>query len=165
MRWGSLWMAALIGCVVGSSVGTLSGLMNLWLQEKSTVDMQQPRMVFNEPDLLDQVADVIIEIESGGNCNAVGAAGEIGPMQISGIMLRDIHRITRGELDWNLNSIEDSKSIFRLYTQHYSPTASIETIVRRWNGGPKGERKAATLLYWQKFQAEWDRRHGSAQSY
>lgn len=48
---------------------------------------------------------------------------------------------------------ERSYAIWLTYSQHYTPGMDPELVARRWNGGPKGDRKNATLGYWKKVKS------------
>lgn len=76
-----------------------------------------------------------------------------GILQIHPIMVEDINRITGKDgpkftSDDRYNP-EKSRQMFRIYAQHYSAGADEQTIARRWNGGPRGDRRKATLKYWK----------------
>jgi len=97
----------------------------------------------------------IIAVESGGNPHAVGDGGAaVGILQIHPITVRDANRILRRDVytDADRRCPRKSIEIFGVITGHYSGRhgASMETIARRWNGGPRGETKRATETYWQK---------------
>jgi hypothetical protein len=47
---------------------------------------------------------------------------------------------------------DKSRAMFRTYSNHYSKDASDEVIARRWNSGPRGDRKKATEAYWKRVQ-------------
>ena len=96
-------------------------------------------------------------VESGGRAKAVGDGGKaVGILQIHPVVVDDVNRIL-GETKYGLQdrtSVVKSREMFWVYTQHYSKDASREVIARRWNGGPKGDKKEATAAYWRKVEAE-----------
>lgn len=97
--------------------------------------------------------DAIIQVESGGNPYAIGDNGyAVGILQIHPIMVRDVNRIV-GYDKYDLNDrydINKSKEMFWIYTNHYSKDETNEIIARRWNGGPRGDKKESTVQYWNK---------------
>jgi hypothetical protein len=99
----------------------------------------------------------LIHVESGGNADAIGDGGKaVGVLQIWPIMVRDCNRILklrRSKLRYTLKdrySRSRSIEMFKVWSSHYNKGASLEVIARRWNGGPKGDKKAATKKYWEK---------------
>ncbi len=94
-------------------------------------------------------------VESGGKADAVGDGGKaVGILQIQPVMVEDVNRIL-GEDRFTLADRLDaakSREIFKVYTDHYSAGRTDDVKARRWNGGPRGDRKAATLTYWHKVQ-------------
>ena len=95
----------------------------------------------------------IEHVESSGRADAVGDGGKaVGILQIHPVMVADCNRIV-GEDRWTLDDRKDavkSRAMFRTYSDHYSKDASDEVIARRWNSGPRGDRKKATEGYWNK---------------
>lgn len=111
-----------------------------------------------------ELITALIKIESGGDPQAVGDGGmAVGVLQIHPIMVTDVNRIIRQGGNFHKYTLDDrvspikSVSMFQIYTTHYSKGASDEVIARRWNGGPKGDTKSATLPYWVKVKAELSR--------
>ena len=98
-----------------------------------------------------QLVSAIIEVESGGDPRAV-SGDSVGILQIRPIMVDDVNRIL-GRRRYTLADRRDPRAsidMFWIYADHYSPGASRETIARRWNGGPTGDRKPHTADYWRK---------------
>lgn len=95
----------------------------------------------------------IEQVESSGNPSAIGDGGKaVGLLQIHPVMVTDCNRIV-GEQRWTMADRLDadkSRAMFRVYSGHYSRNASDEVVARRWNAGPKGELKAASVGYWNK---------------
>ena len=109
----------------------------------------------------DPVVNSVVEIESNGNVYAVGDNGRsVGPMQIQKIAVRDVNRIL-GEKRFSYDDrfcSEKSAEMFYIYTYYYTRydrlgrQRTLQDIVRVWNGGPNGYRKASTRKYWKKFK-------------
>lgn len=97
----------------------------------------------------------------------------VGPLQIWEVTAADANRIANltkrpkgattqsgeaplsGKATWSSadrNSLEASVEIFVVISMHYTPSADPELVCRRWNGGPTGEKKDATLAYWHRCQ-------------
>lgn len=94
-------------------------------------------------------------VESGGQSDAVGDAGEaIGIAQIHKVCVDDVNRI-KGRQEFTYGDrLDPQKSflMFQTYVLHYYPKGGPEQWARCWNGGPKGPSKQATLKYWVKVQ-------------
>lgn len=120
-----------------------------------TQPIEESESLQHEEDIQDLI-NAIIEVESGGNPRAIGDSGQaVGILQIWPITVKDANRI----LGDRIFSLEDrfdpykSIDIFLTITEHYSRNESFEVIARRWNGGPTGEKKAATKKYWEKVKS------------
>lgn len=102
-----------------------------------------------------RILPAIEHVESSGRADAVGDGGKaVGILQIHPIMVADVNRIV-GEERWTLDDRlcpDESRAMFRVYSNHYSKDASDEVVARRWNGGPRGDRRKATAPYWAKVQ-------------
>ena len=106
----------------------------------------------------------LIQVESGGNCNAVGDGGNsVGCLQIQVAVIQDVNRIYgRHYLPSDRHNKRKSEEICRLYLMHYGKNyerktgkkATPEVLSRCWNGGPMGWRKSATVKYWEKVKRE-----------
>lgn len=110
----------------------------------------------SEPTISDELISAIIMVESSGDDNAVGDGGKaVGAFQIWPIMVEDCNRIA-GEDRWTNDDRTDrakSRAMFLTYSRHYAKHHSDwsnEGIARRWNGGGRGHKKAATEKYWAK---------------
>ena len=99
----------------------------------------------------------IEQVESSRDPHAVGDNGQaVGILQIHPVMVEDCNRIV-GDDAWTLEDRKDpdkSRTMFRVYSNRYSKSATHEVVARRWNGGPKGDKKKATEHYWAKVQKE-----------
>lgn len=115
---------------------------------------------------LDEVMDVIEEMESGGDVNAIGDLGKAyGCLQIQAGCLEDFKR-WNPDGDTKALALHDlqgdagrliSRKIFTDYMQHYATkkrlgrAVTYEDMARIWNGGPNGWNKSATRGYGAKF--------------
>lgn len=116
----------------------------------------------------DALLEAIIATESGGRWDAVGDNGAaLGILQIHKIMVDDCNRIYQlryktGKQPFtykNRSNPSTSTQMFWLFTNHYTKIKQehpdwAETVARKWNGGPQGHKKAATLKYWQKVKTK-----------
>ena len=99
----------------------------------------------------------LIQVESGGDWTAVGAAGERGGLQITSICVADVNRIygTSYTPDDAFDP-EKAKHICELYLGYYcSPERlgrqpTLQDMARIWNKGPNGHRDPRSLPYWRK---------------
>jgi len=102
------------------------------------------------PDLNDLI-DALCIVESSNNPNAIGDGGQaVGILQIHPIMIRDVNRILGRDAYTLRDRLDPAKSrmICRVYLSHYGGT--VEEMARKWNGGPRGHTKQATVRYWEK---------------
>lgn len=110
-----------------------------------------------------EVIDIIEQMESGGDCNAMGDLGKAyGLLQIRQGALDDAN-LWMGE-KWRLKDmlgdegVERSKKVFEAYMARYATPARLGREVMAtdmagiWNGGPWGFRKTATRGYREKFR-------------
>tara|TARA_R100000951_G_scaffold109933_1_gene107557 strand:- start:430 stop:948 length:519 start_codon:yes stop_codon:yes gene_type:complete len=131
-----------------------------WQADPSAFAEQEPASVAlvaaetPPPPALDheRLYRALVEQESGGNPHAVGDGGRaVGVLQIHPIMVRDVNRIL-GYDRWTLQdrwSAAESRAMLEVYLGHYGAT-SYEEAARKWNGGPDGPSKEATVPYWEK---------------
>ena len=100
----------------------------------------------------------IRQVESHGNDKAVGDGGKaIGPYQIWHAYWKDATEFdkTLGGSYQDCYNPQYASKVVRAYMARYAPKgASLETLARIHNGGPKGHQKEATLAYWAKVQKE-----------
>lgn len=90
----------------------------------------------------------------------VGPNGELGPLQILPILVKDVNDFLINEIGYkkqHLYTLNDrldllkSIEIFMHYYYKYTwgtTEDNVETIARRWFGGPKGNICDYTLEYW-----------------
>lgn len=104
-----------------------------------------------------RLIDAIIRVESKGVDDAVGDGGlAVGCLQIHKVLVDDVNRIVGYNKYTYSDRLSRIKSVemFDIYTNHYSKGCSDEVKARRWNGGPKGDKKPATEKYWLKVKAQ-----------
>ena len=88
----------------------------------------------------DPVMDAIIQVESGGNPNAV-SGNSVGVMQITPILVEDCNQILERKKSKKRYSLADrysakkSKEMFLLIQSYYNPMNNVEKAIRLWNGG------------------------------
>jgi soluble lytic murein transglycosylase-like protein len=100
----------------------------------------------------------MMQVESAGATNAVGLAGEAGPLQIRPCVLRDVARLgtklTMDDVRDPMWAEYACRVYLRYWGNRYEQRTGLEptpeVLARIWNGGPNGWRKPATLKYWRK---------------
>lgn len=112
--------------------------------------------VFSDP-LLFILMEAIVLVESGGDCEAIGEAGEVGPMQILQACIDDVNALEGHQFTLvDAKTLDGAKNIFYLYTRIYAGfarlgrEATFEDLARIWNGGPNGYKNWRTRRYWRK---------------
>lgn len=109
-----------------------------------------------EPQERILLIEAVIKVESNGNDYAIGDLNlknkAFGPMQIRKPCVDDVNLTfkTNYRAEDCLGNRPLSKWIFCRYADIHSKGLSQEVVARRWNGGPTGEKKKATLTYWNK---------------
>ena len=105
----------------------------------------------------DRLLDAIAQVESAGDCNAVGDSGNaVGCMQIWPIMVKDVNRII-GKEKYTLKdrySRQKSYEMCRIFLNYYCKGMSDFNKARCWNFGPNGHKKKATIKYGNKVLRE-----------
>ena len=113
----------------------------------------------------DTFVDAVIYVESRGNDSAVGDNGKaVGCLQIHPIMVREVNRLlakydipTTYTLE-DRYSREKSIEMFNIVSEEYYCCEDYtfeeyaEIVARRWNGGPRGDKKRSTIKYWNNVQ-------------
>lgn len=90
----------------------------------------------------------LIAIESGGDDLARGRHGELGPLQIKPIMVRDVNRIMgTSYVHAQVTNRATATFIANAYFAHYGRNLSDESLARIWQGGPRGHLKSSTRAY------------------
>lgn len=145
--------ADMIGLTCSLCKPVLMILGIVWIGQQITGAAHTSPLILSPPKAAPTLLDAIIQVESGGNPNAVGDSGKaVGIMQIWPIMVEDINRI----LNKNVYTLEDrynpnkSVEMYNIFMEHYCKFYSDEQKARCWNGGPDGWKKTATLPYWNK---------------
>jgi soluble lytic murein transglycosylase-like protein len=101
-----------------------------------------------ERQALNQIINAVIYIESRGNNFAIGAANDLGCLQVTPIRLRDYNQRTGSNYkSRDLFSREISIEIFTYYAKKIG-VYNFEEIAKCWNGGPNGYKIKATEKYW-----------------
>ena len=90
----------------------------------------------------------LIAVESGGNDQARGRHGELGPLQIKSILVRDVNRFAHTHYaHQDVTNRQVSIDIASKYLAHYGENLSDESLARIWQGGPHGHRQSSTRAY------------------
>ena len=105
---------------------------------------------------LTNLISALIAVESGGRDSAIGDQGRaLGPLQIHRAVVQDVNRFTGSNYQWQqMTNRAAARAVCEAYLTHYGRGATTEQLARRWNGGPTGDRKSATLPYWRKVQKQ-----------
>lgn len=98
----------------------------------------------------------LIAVESNGNDMAIGDGGRaLGPLQIHRGVVLDVNRFTGSRHRWqDMTNRAEARAVCEAYLRHYARSATMEQAARKWNGGPSGDRKPATLGYWRKVEKQ-----------
>jgi len=98
--------------------------------------------------------DALMQVESGGDCNAVGKDGERGVYQIGKSYWQDV---CGDDYEKNVLQLSKSEIVMFAYWNRYERKAlselDFETLARLHNGGPRWREKPATIAYWRKAKA------------
>jgi hypothetical protein len=106
----------------------------------------------------------IVWVESKGDANAKSKDGSVGVIQIKPVMVKEVNRICKIngiKKRFTLadrNDPKKSADMFWIYQEFYHPelkwdslsVENMESLARKWNGGPNGDKKRATRKYWRK---------------
>lgn len=100
--------------------------------------------------------NALIWVESKGDCMAIGKKNDVGVLQITPILVKDVNRILKEER----YSLEDryirEKSIemFNIVQDHYNPQHDFHWALKLWNSG-------APLSYHRKVMDKFNEiKHG-----
>lgn len=114
---------------------------------------------------IDNLVNAIHQIETSGKVGAIlGDNGKaLGPLQIHLVAWADAAEFDQsiGGKYSDCSGLKYSKKIFIAYSTRYVrgknfnslTLGDCEVIARKWNGGPNGDKKAATLKYWEKVKS------------
>jgi hypothetical protein len=105
---------------------------------------------------LTNLITALIAVESGGRDSAIGDQGRaLGPLQIHRAVVVDVNRFTGSHYrHQDMTNRAQARAVCEAYLTHYGRGATTEQLARRWNGGPTGDRKTATLGYWRKTEKQ-----------
>lgn len=105
---------------------------------------------------LTNLISALIAVESSGNDLAIGDQGRaIGPLQIHRAVVTDVNRITGVHYRHSeMTNRMAARAVCEAYLKHYGKGCTTEQLARKWNGGPTGDRKTATLGYWRKVEKQ-----------
>jgi hypothetical protein len=120
------------------------------------------KLISLHKDPMDTLIEAIIQVESGGDDNAIGDRHLInkayGPMQIRKPYVDDVNRIykTTYRAEDCLGNRDLSIDLFKKYMAIYATAKLLgheptqEDMARIHNGGPNGWKKLSTVPYWYK---------------
>jgi len=108
------------------------------------------------PNDVERLLDAIARIESHGNPNAVGDGGRaLGVFQIHRAYWEEGTELLG--VNWPHRDATDPKKarrVVKAYLLHYGQGKSLLEMARIHNGGPRGDKKKATLPYARKILAD-----------
>lgn len=108
--------------------------------------------------------EAVIYIESRGDSLAYNTKEKaVGVLQIRPIMLREVNRVLRKNkvpgkyVLQDRYSQEKSIEMFKIMAEQVnqdelSQMQFFEIVARRWNGGRRGDKKKATIKYWERIK-------------
>ena len=109
-----------------------------------------------DPNDIERLLDAIARIESHGDPNTVGDGGRaLGAYQIHRAYWQDGSELLGA--DWPHRDAADPKKarrVVKAYLLHYGRGKSLLEMARIHNGGPRGDKKKATLPYARKILAD-----------
>ena len=106
----------------------------------------------SEPYDWNPVMEAIIEVESGGDPNAV-SGNSVGVMQITPICVEECNNILKERGKKKRYTMADrkspakSKEMFLLIQSQHNKTNDVEKAIRSWNGGPRYSMRATNRYY------------------
>ena len=128
--------------------------VNAQVAREDSMNICTPENV--QPYTLEQIAQAIIKVESGGNPKAFNPNGNCaGILQITqglvkqcNIWLKNVKSKKRYTLK---DRFDKSKSMemFYMVQSHYNKKSDVERAIRIWNGGP-GFTRRGTQRYYEK---------------
>lgn len=125
----------------------------------------------NIGDKIDKLIPVLIQVESGGDLEAVGDNGKaIGVLQLWNIYIQDVNRVyktkySHSDAKYYYNSIEIAVRYLTFWGKQYEKRtgkeATLEILAKLHNGGPyadksKGQKLVNVNNYWKKVKKELD---------
>lgn len=126
------------------------------------VNKQEPTCILTEMTLerdpweveWDNLLEAIKIVESGNNPNATGKNGDLGILQITPILVKEVNRLGYNYKHEDALDIKKSEEMFYIIAEHYCPNHDYEKMARIWNGGPNGYKKRHTIKYWNKIKEQ-----------
>ena len=106
----------------------------------------------SEPYDWSPVMEAIIQVESGGDPNAV-SGNSVGVMQITPILVKECNSILKQQgkkqryTMADRKSVAKSKEMFLLIQSQHNKANNVEKAIRSWNGGPRYSVKATNRYY------------------
>lgn len=110
--------------------------------------------VETDTSTVDDLIQAMIYVESRNNDSAYHAGEKAaGCLQIRPIMVAEVNRLLKRRGESRRFTLADRwsrvKSI-EMFKVFNNKVTDWEVMARRWNGGPMGHKKAATLGYWKR---------------
>jgi len=115
----------------------------------------------------DDFVEAVIQVESRGNDLAYNEReNAVGCLQIRPIMVKEVNRVlknNKSNLTFTLNDRWDRQKSIDMFDiiadEIYccvglSQMEFFEIVARKWNGGPSGHKKTATIEYWNKIKKQ-----------
>ena len=129
------------------------------IAEAPAVEDQPQPPIPGVPDPFRPFLDALMQVESGGDCQAVGDNGRShGPYQISLAYWKDGNYGHTWGYTTEVDNPSDCEVTMFNYWNRYCRKAlselDFETLARVHVGGPRGAMKECTLPYWKKVQKE-----------
>jgi hypothetical protein len=105
---------------------------------------------------LDILIEAVRQVE--GWRGQIGKNGEVGPLQITDICLRDYYEHNLPSKKINRENLEDSIIVFKWYVTHYGINTglSFRQLPCIWNGGPTGWQKKEAMEYCNRVMKIYD---------
>lgn len=116
-------------------------------------------------NVMEILISALITVESGGDPNVLGRAGELGVLQILPAYWQDgceelgvDFKSSVWDYKTNVRDIAKSKAVTlaylkrygRAYKKHHGVIPTLSVLARIHNGGPRGYQKKSTMKYWLK---------------
>lgn len=103
-----------------------------------------------------QFINAVIMVESSDNDNAHNLSEDaVGCLQIRPIMVREVNRLLKKRKSSKQYTLLDRwsrKKSIEMFLVYNKNVTKFENQARRWNGGPGGMNKTATIKYWNKIK-------------
>lgn len=109
-----------------------------------------------------EIREVLKQVETNNNPDVIGDSGDsYGVLQIQKLAIIDVNeRYGTSYTHKDALKVEHAERIFILYIKRWvkhlerveGRKATVEDVVRIWNGGPNGYKRKSTLLYYNKYK-------------